>query len=466
MIVGRSRPDPVRDEVAVRHHPEPHEGLGDAHRQGGRLLGEDDQRAARRRLSHGVSSTRPAEVEQHRQHVCRPPDGPRDRLRESAKNEVRDIPGTAGRPVQDSWKAKPRLTLNIGLRGSIFDPGRTAAATASSCSTSPSTPPTSRPGSSSPASPGTRLTRACRCRAWARPSTSSRASASPGTSVAPARTVLRGGAGLYLWHDAQQPYNTLVTLSAGTKQYSTCCGTTLKDVEALAGSGSLAFNGRAIDINDDKQPKTWTWSLTVNQKLPYSMNLEVGYVGNYQQDQINWDSANINAIPLGAMHRQPGRRPEPVPAVPAIRRQLPDQPPQHDRDVPRPAGPPRAAAGQLQLHRGLHLLEGPRVQGDRGRRADPVGVQPHALPRLQLRRPQLRPHARGVLQLQLAPPRAEFGGCHEAGPRWLAAGGHPELRERSAPERQLRPDGHHVRGRSTWAATRSRAAPTAGRTPS
>jgi hypothetical protein len=36
------------------------------------------------------------------------------------------------------------------------------------------------------------------------------------------------------------------------------------------------------------------------------MNLELGYVGNHQQDQINWESANINAIPLGAMIDNPG----------------------------------------------------------------------------------------------------------------------------------------------------------------
>ena len=42
-----------------------------------------------------------------------------------------------------------------------------------------------------------------------------------------------------------------------------------------------------------------TYSVTVDQKLPWKMNIEASYVGNsslYFQPQIN-----VNAIPLGAM---------------------------------------------------------------------------------------------------------------------------------------------------------------------
>jgi hypothetical protein len=65
------------------------------------------------------------------------------------------------------------------------------------------------------------------------------------------------------------------------------------------------FGGAALDVNDNKQPKTYTWSLTVNQKLPWSMNLELGYVGNKQQNQMNFDVSDINAVPLGAMVNDP-----------------------------------------------------------------------------------------------------------------------------------------------------------------
>ncbi len=226
---------------------------------------------------------------------------------ESQKNTVRDIAWNRWEAfLQDSWKVKPNVTLNLGLRGSVFEPwtdrggngvvvfdeARYASDVAAGVqfpgvtwNARDSSVPMQGVGTSFYIQP--RLGFAWDIR---------------GTG----ETVLRGGAGLYLWHDAQQPYNTLVVTSAGVKEYSTCCGTTLTDLEKLAGSSSLTFNSSSIDINDDKQPNTWTWSLTVNQKLPWSMNLELGYVGNSQLDQIAFNGSNANAIPLGSMLGNPG----------------------------------------------------------------------------------------------------------------------------------------------------------------
>lgn len=117
-------------------------------------------------------------------------------------------------------------------------------------------------------------------------------------------TVIRGGAGMYYSHDAQQPYDSLIDLGAGVRSYSTCCSVTLKGLEGLGG-GNVVFGGSGIDINDNKQPKTYSWSLTLNQKLPWAMNIEVGYVGNTSKDLMNFGVANRNAVPLGAMLNDP-----------------------------------------------------------------------------------------------------------------------------------------------------------------
>jgi hypothetical protein len=115
-------------------------------------------------------------------------------------------------------------------------------------------------------------------------------------------TVLRGGGGLYLWHDPQGVWAGLVDLPNGVRSYSLGGGNfTLASLEGLGG-GSLTGGGNAINKDDNKQPKTYTWSLTLNQRLPWSMSVELGYVGNRQVDQNNNDIANINAVPLNAMN--------------------------------------------------------------------------------------------------------------------------------------------------------------------
>jgi hypothetical protein len=112
-------------------------------------------------------------------------------------------------------------------------------------------------------------------------------------------TVLRGGAGVYLWHDPQGAWAGFIDFTRGVKT-TAVQNYYLSEIDALD-SDTVPFGGNAQDGRDNKQPKTYTWSLTLNQRLPWSMNVELGYVGNRQVDQTNSDVANINAVPLGAM---------------------------------------------------------------------------------------------------------------------------------------------------------------------
>jgi hypothetical protein len=101
---------------------------------------------------------------------------------------------------------------------------------------------------------------------------------------------------MYNYHEPQDIYASLVDFGAGVRSYTQPDGSqvTLRSLEGL-GSGS-ATGGSTIDINDKKMPKTYSWSITVNQKLPWSMTVEGGYVGNTSRQLLNNDVANFNAV--------------------------------------------------------------------------------------------------------------------------------------------------------------------------
>jgi hypothetical protein len=206
---------------------------------------------------------------------------------------------------QDTWKLKPNFTLNYGLRVSRLEPWTDregiGLAAFDLSRYSPTAPASDFPGIVWNARDSSVPVEAVPTSTFIQPRVSF-AWDIKGTG----ETVLRGGAGLYYSHDAQQPYADLIDFGAGLKSFSR--GDTssfqLSSVEGLGG-GSAVFNGATIDINDDKQPKTYSWSLTLNQKLPWSMNVEVGYVGNKSDDLINFDVANYNAV------RTDGTRPLP-----------------------------------------------------------------------------------------------------------------------------------------------------------
>jgi hypothetical protein len=207
--------------------------------------------------------------------------------------------------AQDSWKVKPNVTLSYGARVSRMAPwtdreGNGLAAW-DQARYSPSVPSSQFPGV-----------------VW-----TGRDASVPLTGVptgwyfqprlgfawdlkGTGETVLRGGAGIYYSHDAQQPYDTLIDIGAGARRFNSGDVTQypISSLDSLD-SNEIVFGGNAIEINDKKQPHTYSWSLTLNQKLPWSHSIEIGYVGNTSRDLINFDVANYNAV------RTDGTRPLP-----------------------------------------------------------------------------------------------------------------------------------------------------------
>jgi len=230
--------------------------------------------------------------------------GPTASYDESTKNAVNDMHYNLFEAyAQDSWKVKPRLTVDYGIRFSYIGPWTDnlnlgMAAWDQSKYASELAAGTRYPGvtytakdSSTPLSgvDGNWFYLTPRVGfAWDLKGTG--------------ETVVRGGVGMYRYHEPQSIYSGLLNLGQGMRFYTTS-GMYLKDYEGLGG-GNLPGAGSAIDITDDNQSLAYNWSATVNQKLPWSMNVELGYVGNKNTKMLNNSIANYNVVPLGAMYGQ------------------------------------------------------------------------------------------------------------------------------------------------------------------
>ncbi|MFN8090687.1 MAG: carboxypeptidase-like regulatory domain-containing protein [Vicinamibacteria bacterium] len=224
---------------------------------------------------------------------------------ESSKNTVNDMHYNLFEGyIQDSWKVKPRLTLDYGIRLSYFGPW-TDNSGGGMAAWDPAT--YSSELAAGTVYPGIQYTK--KSSGW--PLSGVDGSwfyVTPRVGFAwdtrgTGETVVRGGFGMYRYHEPQSIYSGLLTLGAGMRSYSTD-GVYLSQLEGLGG-GALPGAGNAIDVTDNKQPLSYTWSLTLNQKLPWSMNVELGYVGNKNKYLLNNGIANVNAVPIGAMLSNP-----------------------------------------------------------------------------------------------------------------------------------------------------------------
>jgi hypothetical protein len=230
-----------------------------------------------------------------------------DQYVETNFNRVNDIAyNTYEGFVQDSWKVSRRLTLELGLRlthfqpwadrlgfgYSIFNPAQYNAA----CT------PIQYCGfewhSKDPSVPiGGFPTRALFYQ--------------PRLGLAfdlsgQGKTVLRGGWGRYYYHSGQ--FTAGLDVAAGVETIT--LGNNINGVPLLARNlstinyGAQAGSPAGVNSTDNSQPYTDSFNATVSQRTPWSGLLEVAYVGNRSRDQSDTaggQGVNINLVPYGAM---------------------------------------------------------------------------------------------------------------------------------------------------------------------
>jgi hypothetical protein len=116
--------------------------------------------------------------------------------------------------------------------------------------------------------------------------------------------VLRGGYGLFNFHDEQGPFAGLMDVPAGHQNTTVAQNLTLSDIQNIVPAATRP-TVNAVDPNDDKQPRSQSWSLTIQRRLPWSLTVESSYVGTYSDQLRNDGLSNINIVPFGAMLNDP-----------------------------------------------------------------------------------------------------------------------------------------------------------------
>jgi hypothetical protein len=119
------------------------------------------------------------------------------------------------------------------------------------------------------------------------------------------RTVLRGGYGIYHFHDEQNVQNGAYGVVRGSYDVGVGSQTFSSLSPALLANTTVAVpaNVTALDPKDDQEPRSQTYSLTVSQRLPWKSTLEIAYVGSKSDYLSNYNNNfdKINDLPVGAL---------------------------------------------------------------------------------------------------------------------------------------------------------------------
>jgi len=205
--------------------------------------------------------------------------------------------------AQDSWKAKDRLTLEYGLRVSHLGPwterGGEGMAVFDPALYSPSAPSSQFPGLTwTGRDSGVPLSGAKVKSVFLGPRVGA-AYDLFGTG----KTLLRGGFGVFNFHDPQGPYSQFIDLPYGVTS-TAATNLRLSQVPSVNPSSQPGLSG-AIAVDDNRLPRTRSWSFTVQQRIPFRMTVEAGYVGSKSDRLLNDGLSNINTVPFGAMINDP-----------------------------------------------------------------------------------------------------------------------------------------------------------------
>ena len=122
------------------------------------------------------------------------------------------------------------------------------------------------------------------------------------------KTVLRGGFGIYRYHDEQNVVANALGVTQGAFSYTTPTAVTFDQIASIS-AGFVAPGGiTVLDRHDDQQPMTRSYSFTISQRMPFKSSFEISYVGNQSRYLSNWNNnfGQINDISYGTLFKVGG----------------------------------------------------------------------------------------------------------------------------------------------------------------
>jgi hypothetical protein len=130
------------------------------------------------------------------------------------------------------------------------------------------------------------------------------------------RTVLRGGYGMYHFHDEQNVQNGAYGIVRGSFTTPALWSPTFASLTTGGTAISTPSGVTVLDPKDTQEPRSQTYSFTLAERLPWKSVLEVAYVGSKSDYLSNYNNSfdQLNLINRSALFNQNGWLPNCYPS--------------------------------------------------------------------------------------------------------------------------------------------------------